>query len=132
MKTYLGLEGKLDNQPCTNVFLPNINSLPRKTLAPQKAEKKRRAKVPVKRRFKVRVITQPMSTNPTLPMNPIPPAEPTPTVATSTVTTPNASGKISSHIHSSNCIQLSPRQAQGNPLSHNKIPRRRRSLHFQL
>ena len=38
----------------------------------------------MKRRFKVRVITQPMSANPTLPMNP---AEPDPTVVTSMVTT---------------------------------------------
>ena len=74
MKTYLELEGKLGNQPHTNVFSPNTNSLPRKVPVPKKTEKKRRAKVPVKRRFKVRVITQPMPTNPTLPMNPIPPA----------------------------------------------------------
>ena len=86
MKTYLELESKCGNQPCTNVFLPNTNSSPRKTPAPKKAEKKI-AKVPVKRRFKMRVITQPISTNPTLPVNPILPAEPTPTVATSTVTT---------------------------------------------
>ena len=86
MKTYLELEGKLGNQPCTNVFWPNTNSLPRKTPAPMKAEKKRRAKGPVKRRYKVRVITQPMPANPTLPMNPTLPAEPTPAVVTSMVT----------------------------------------------
>ena len=34
----------------------------------------------------MRVIAQPMPANPTLPMNPILPAEPTPTVATSTAT----------------------------------------------
>ena len=43
--------------------------------------------MPVKRRFKVRVITQPMPTNLTLPMNPTLPAEPTPTVVTSTART---------------------------------------------
>ena len=43
--------------------------------------------MPVKRRFKVRVVTQPMPTNPTLLMNTILPAEPTPTVATATATT---------------------------------------------
>ena len=30
IKTYLELEGKLGNQPCTNVFSPNTNSLARK------------------------------------------------------------------------------------------------------
>ena len=85
MKTYLELEGKLGNQPCTNVFLPNTNFLPRKTPTPKKTEKKRTAKAPVKRRFKVSMIAQPMPTNPTLPVNPILPAEPT--VVTFTVTT---------------------------------------------
>ena len=61
---------------------------PERPLLPKKAEKKRRARAPVKRRFKVRVITQPMPTNPTLPVNTILPAEPTPTVATFTATTP--------------------------------------------
>ena len=87
MKTYLELEGKLGNQPHTYAFLPNTNSLPRKTPEPKKTEKKRRTKASVKRRFKRRVIAQPRLTTPTLPMNPIPLAEPTPTVATSTVTT---------------------------------------------
>ena len=63
MKTYLELEGKLGNQSCTNIFSPNKNSSPRKTPAPKKAEMKR-AKVPMKRRFKIRVITQPMPANP--------------------------------------------------------------------
>ena len=35
----------------------------------------------------MRVITQPILAYPTLPLNPIPPAKPTPTVATSTATT---------------------------------------------
>ena len=87
MKTYLELEGKLDNQPCTNVFLPYTNSVPRKIPAPKEAEKKRRAKLPAKRSFKVRVITQPITANPILPINPIPPTVPTLTVATSTATT---------------------------------------------
>ena len=71
MRTYLELEGKFgaQHQPCTNIFLPDKNSLPRKTPVSQKAEKKKRAKVQVKRRFKVRVITQSMPTNPSLPVN---------------------------------------------------------------
>ena len=60
---------------------------PEKTPTPKKTEKKRRAKAPVKRRFKVRVIGQPMPSNPTLLMNPILPAEATPTVFSSTATT---------------------------------------------
>ena len=64
MKIYLELEGKLGPQcqlqPHTSTFLPDKNSLPWKTLVPKKAEKKKRAKAPVRRRFKVRVITQPM------------------------------------------------------------------------
>ena len=87
MKTYLELEDNLGNQPCTNVFSPNTNSLPRKTPTAKKTEKKRRGKAPIKRRFKVRVITQPMPANPNLPMNPILPAESSPTVTTPTVTT---------------------------------------------
>ena len=86
MKTYLELEGKLSNQPCTNIFSPDKNSLPRKTPVPKKAEKKRRAKVPVKRRFKVRVIAQPMPTNPTLATNLTLSTQPTPTMATTMVT----------------------------------------------
>ena len=48
---------------------------------PKKAEKKKRAKAHVKRRFKVRVIAQPM------PANPTPPAEPNHTVINTMVTT---------------------------------------------
>ena len=95
MKTYLELEGKLGPKPQSQPQLQSHtstpyhyrNSLTRKTLVPKKVEKKRKAKAPVKRRFKVSVIAQPMPINPTLPMNPIPPAEPTPTVTTSTATT---------------------------------------------
>ena len=86
MKTYLELEGKLGNQPCTNIFLSNKYFLPRKIPIPKMAEKKR-VKAPVRRRFNVRVIAQPMPANPTLPYNPTLPAEPTPTVVTSMVTT---------------------------------------------
>ena len=65
MKTYLELEGKLGNQLCTSTFSPDKNSSPQKTPVPKKAEKKKkRAKVPVKRRFKVRVILQPLPMNP--------------------------------------------------------------------
>ena len=83
MKAYLELEGKLDNQLHTNIFSPDKNPLSIKTPVPKKAEKKKRAKVPVKRRFKVRVITQPLPTNPTLPVNP---TLPTPTLVTTMVT----------------------------------------------
>ena len=95
MKIYLKLEGKLGPkpkpqpqlQPCTSTPSHDRNSLTRKTLVPKKGKKKRRAKTPVKRRYKVRVIARPMPATPTSPMNPILPAEPTATVATSTTTT---------------------------------------------
>ena len=61
---------------------------PERPPLPKKAEKKRRTKAPVKRRFKMRVIAQPMPTNLTLPMSSILPAEPSPMVNTSTATTP--------------------------------------------
>ena len=89
---YLELEGKLGPkpqpqlQPYTSTSFHDRNSLTRKTLVPKKAEKKGRAKAPVKRRFKVRVIAQPMPANPTLPVNLIPPTEPSPTVTTLTAT----------------------------------------------
>ena len=86
MKIYLELEGKLGAQPqlqpCTSILLLDKNSLPQKTPVPRKAEKKKRDKAPVKRRFKVRVIAQPMPANPTLPVNPTLPADPTPTAVT--------------------------------------------------
>ena len=94
MKTYLELEGKLDPkpksqpqlQPCTSTPSHNRKSSTRKALVPKKVDKIRRARALVKRRYQVRVFTQPMPTTPTLPMNPIPPAIPTPIVATSTAT----------------------------------------------
>ena len=54
---------------------------------PKNEEKKKRAKAPVKRRFTVRVIAQPMPTNPTLPVNPTLPTEPNPIVVNTMVTT---------------------------------------------
>ena len=79
---YLELEGKFGPkpkpqpqlQPHTSTSSHDRNSLTRKTLVPKKAGKKRRARAPVKRRYKVRVISQPMPANPTFPVNPIPPA----------------------------------------------------------
>ena len=89
MKTYLELEDKLGAQtqlqPYTSTSSPNKNSLPQETLVPKKAEKKR-AKAPVKRSFKVRVIVQPMPTNQTLPINLTLSTDPTPTAVTTTVT----------------------------------------------
>ena len=95
MKTYLELEGKLGPkpkpkpqlQPHTSTPSHDRNSSTRRTLVPKKAEKKRRARAPLKRRYKVRVTTQPMPDTLTSLMNPIPHAGPTPTVATSTATT---------------------------------------------
>ena len=92
MKTYLELEGKIDPKPRPQSQLgtssppQNNNSVTRKSLQPKMTEKKRRIRVPTKRRYKVRVIAQPLPTNPTtsVPVNPIT----TPTAATS-----NASNK---------------------------------------
>ena len=59
MKTYLELEGRLGTQPQlqlhTSTYFLNISSLPQKTPVPKKAQKKKRAKAPIKGRFKVRV-----------------------------------------------------------------------------
>ena len=111
MKTYLELEGKLgpkpqpqlQSQPHTSTPSNDRNSSTRKTSVPKKAEKKRRAKAPVMRKFKVRVITQPMPANPTFPVNPIPPAEPNPTVTTSTAATQTPLVKSAVTFHSSDC-----------------------------
>ena len=86
MKTYLEQEGKCGNQPHANIFLPDKNSSPRKTPASKKAEKKKRAKAPVKRRFKVRAIAWPKLANPTLPANLTFPTGPTPTVVNTMAT----------------------------------------------
>ena len=89
MRTYLELEDKLGawHQLCMNIFCLTKNSLPRKTPVPKKAEKERRAKAPVKRKFKVRVIAQSMPTKLTLPASPTLSTEPTLIVATSMLTT---------------------------------------------
>ena len=97
MKMYLELEGQLGPtpkpqsqlqlQPCTSTPSHDRNSSTRKTLVPKKADRKRSTRAPVKWRYKVWVITQPMPVTPTLPVNPIPPMVPTPIVATSTATT---------------------------------------------
>ena len=87
MKTYLELEGELGNQTCTNIFSPDTISSPQKILGPKKGEQKKKiGKAPVKRRFKVRVITQPMPINPTLPMSQTLSTDPTPTAVTTMVT----------------------------------------------
>ena len=86
MKTYLEQEGKCGNQPHANIYLPDKNSSPRKTPASKKAEKKKRAKAPVKRRFKVRAIAWPKLANPTLPANLTFPTGPTPTVVNTMAT----------------------------------------------
>ena len=74
-------------QPHTSAPSQNNNFLTRKTPGPKMAEKKRRTRAPVKRRYKVRVIAQPIPTTPTLttPLNLIP-TVPIPIVATSTAT----------------------------------------------
>ena len=88
MKTYLGLEGKLgpkcrpqpqpqpqtQSQPHTSTPCQSNNSLARKTPGPTMAEKKRRTGAPVKWRYKVMVIAQPLpllTSTTSLPMNPI-------------------------------------------------------------
>ena len=98
MKTYLELEGKLgpkprpqpqiQSQPCTNTPPQNNNPLARKAPGPKMNEKKKRTRVPAKRRYKVRVIVQPLPTAPSTsaPVHPIP---------TSTVATSNASTQMS-------------------------------------
>ena len=109
MKTYLELEGKIGPkskpqlQPHTSTPSHNRYSPARKTLVPKKAEKKRRGRAPVNRRYKVRVITQPMPSTPTLPVNPIPHTAPYPYSSHFSCNNPNASDEISSHIHSSDC-----------------------------
>ena len=79
---YLEKLGPDPNHNHTPALFPITRTLcHEKTLVPKKAEKKKRAKAPVKRRFKVRVIAQPMPTNPTYQLNLIP------TVVNTVVTT---------------------------------------------
>ena len=56
-------------------YLPDKNFSPCKTIVPKKTEKKKRVKVPVKRRFKMTVIAQPIPINLNLSVNPILPAD---------------------------------------------------------
>ena len=88
MKAYLEMEGKLGTQPQLQLHIstysPDKSSLPQTTPVPKKAEKKKRTKAPIKRRFKVRVIVQPLSINPTMPIGPTPTT--VTTMATSTQT----------------------------------------------
>ena len=80
MKAYLELEGKLgpqpqtQSQPCTSTPPQNNNPVTRKAPGTKMNEKKRTTRVPAKRRYKVRVIAQPLPTTLTTsaPVNPIP------------------------------------------------------------
>ena len=68
---------------------PKNNPISRKAPGPKMNEKKRRTRVPAKRRYKVRVIAQPIPTNPT-PTTPVNSTltVPTPTVATTSTQMP--------------------------------------------
>ena len=99
VKTYLELEGKLgpkprpqpqtQSQPST--ITPPQSNIPitRKTPGPKLNEKKRRTRKPAKRRYKVRVIAQPIPKTPvpTAPVNSTP-IVPTPTVSTTSTQMP--------------------------------------------
>ena len=121
MKTYLELGGKLgpqpqpQSQPHTSSPSHDRNSSPRKTLVSKKVEEKRRAKAPVNRRFKVRVIAQPMPTNPTLLVNPILSAEPTSTIATLTARTQMPVGKSAATSIPVAVYNLVEAKFEGNP-----------------
>ena len=57
MQTYLELEGKLGNQPCTNTYGLGKTTPPWKAPTPKRtAEKKKRTKTPMKRQYKVRLV----------------------------------------------------------------------------
>ena len=85
MKTYLELEGKLGTQLHASTYPIDKNSLPWKTPVPNKVEKKKRAKVPVQRRFKLILIEQSLPINVALPINSMP------TVVTTTATSTQTS-----------------------------------------
>ena len=57
------------SQLCTSTYPLEKISLPWKTPVPNKAGKKKRAKAPIRRRFKVRLIEQCLPINPTFPVN---------------------------------------------------------------
>ena len=82
---------------------PKQQFLNMKNPGPKMAAKKKRTRALVKRRYKGRVIVQPLPTTPTptVPMNPIP----DPRIATSTISIQNAHGEFSSHDHSGDCMQ---------------------------
>ena len=95
MKTYLELEGKCGPkprpQPQTHPqqtqpqpIQPSTNPMIRKAPGP-KASDKRKKTVLTKRKYKVRVLAQPVPTTPTTLVNPIAPA---PTVATTSTQMP--------------------------------------------
>ena len=99
MKTYLELEGKLgpkprlkpktQSQPSTIPPSQSNKPLTRETPGPKMAEKKRRTRVLAKRRYKVGVIAQPISTTPmsTAPVI-LTPTVLNPTVAATSTQTP--------------------------------------------
>ena len=99
MKTYVELEGKLgpkprpqpqtQSHPSTSTPPPNNNPMTRKSPGPKMNENKRRTRVPAKRRYKVRVIAQPIPTTPTptAPVNSAPIVHP-PTIATNSIQMP--------------------------------------------
>ena len=123
-KTYLELEGKLGpkprpqpqtpSQPCTSTPSQINNSLTWKTPGPKMAEKKRRTRAPVKRRYKVRLIAQPLPTTPTLDCT----HEPNSYSHSSHFYCihPNACGEINNHNHSSDCTQFVTGEIQRNSL----------------
>ena len=104
MKMYLQVEGKhgpqpqSQSQPHTSTPSHDRNSSPRKPSVPKKVEKKRRAKAPVKRRFKVRVIILPMTHQPHFSSEPNPDCWTYFYISYFNSNIPNASGKSSSHI----------------------------------
>ena len=139
MKTYLELEGKLgpplQSQPWTSIFSPDKKSSPCKILVPKKVEKKKRTNAPVKRRFKVRVIAQPMPTNPTLSMIPTLLAEPYPTVVNTMVTTQMPVAKSAAMAATSipvTVYNLAQGKFEGISYPTGSASRGRRSFHCQL
>ena len=112
MMTYLELEGKVSPKPwpqpqtqlqsSASASSQSNNPLTRKTPGPKMADKKRRTRATVKRRYKVRVIAQPIPSTPTLTT----PVNSTPTAPTPTVGTTSACGKVGNCIHSSDGIQF--------------------------
>ena len=140
MKMYLELEGNLGPKPKpqpqlhphTSTPSHDRNSSTRKTLVPKKAEKRRRNRAPVKRRYKVRVIAQPIPTNPTSPVNPILPIEPTPTVATSTATTQTLVVKSAATSIPVTVYNLVQGKLEGIPYPTGKTPSGRKSFCPQL